>query len=376
MPSSAEETPDLSGLIELSRVEHLDLKPVILRVRTDLFLQAAPRDRAGVEAFASLACGLIPTVDDETALAVARKLGPCPATPEAVLVRLAERGGAVRDAVVGLAPTLSGTLLEAAGRDGAGFEAALAARADLDRGRQTALPAGGDAAVDLALARNAGLRLRAEVIAGLVARARTAPDLAHALLARTDTADDIAPGDLAPLFLHADETRRAAIAQAVEAVSALRPCPPAPRGVGAILTGLSARRDVAGFTAALAEALGLPGSFLHAAPEARSRHDLLTLALRALDLHEEEAVYIFLTLDEAVARSAERVFALVRLFRTAGRPAARDLVSAICDRPLAERAARVDAHRPYHAPDAERPRAVERTPVRPGLTGKVRQQGT
>ncbi|WP_187276091.1 hypothetical protein [Methylobacterium sp. WL116] len=43
MPPSVEVAPDLSGLIELSRIAHLDLKPVILRVQTDLFVQAAPR---------------------------------------------------------------------------------------------------------------------------------------------------------------------------------------------------------------------------------------------------------------------------------------------------------------------------------------------
>lgn len=372
MPSSAEDAPDLSGLIELSRVEHLDLKPVILRVRTDLFLQAAPRDRAGIEAFASLACGLIPTVDDETALVVARKLAPCSATPESVLVRLAERGGPVRDAVVSLVPTLTAPVLEAAGKDGTPFEVALASRVDLDRGVQAALSASGSAAVDLALARNTSVSLRSEVVARLVTRARGTPDLAAALLAR----EEIAPADLAPLFLQADEPRRAAIGQAVEAVAALRPCPPAPRDIGAILSGLSASRDVPGFVATLAEALGLPKSFLQAAPEAGTRYDLLTLGLRALDIHEEEAVYVFLTLNETVARSAERVYALVRLFRTVTRAAARDLVSAICDHPLAERSGRADAHQPYHAPDAGKPRQAERAPVRPALPGRVRQQGT
>ncbi|WP_430911013.1 DUF2336 domain-containing protein [Methylobacterium sp. sgz302541] len=372
MPSSAEDAPDLSGLIELSRVEHLDLKPVILRVRTDLFLQGAPRDRDGIAAFEALACGLIPTVDDETALVVARKLAPATATPEAVLASLAERGGAVRDTVVALAPALTDTLLTAAAKDGTSFEAALAARADLDRTRQGALSASGGAAVDLALARNTGLSLRADVVGRLVARARTAPELAAALLGRTD----LAAADLAPLFLQAGEAQRSAIAQAVEAVAALRPCPPAPREIGAILTGLSGKRDVPGFVSVLAEALGLPGSFLQAVTDASARYELLTLALRAVGLHEEEAVYVFLTLNEAVARSADRVFALVRLFRTTTRPAARDLLSAICDRPLAERTARADAHKPYHAPDAQKPRAPERAPMRPALPGRIRQQGS
>ena len=64
MPPSVDAPPDLSGLLELSRIENLDLKPVILRVQTDLFVRAPGRDRTAIEIFESLACGLIPTVDD------------------------------------------------------------------------------------------------------------------------------------------------------------------------------------------------------------------------------------------------------------------------------------------------------------------------
>ena len=96
MSPSLDDAPDFSGLIELSRLGDLDLKPVILRVQTDLFLTATARDRKTVEAFESLAGGLIPTVDDETAEIVARKLAPFPATPQSVLAALAARGGEIR----------------------------------------------------------------------------------------------------------------------------------------------------------------------------------------------------------------------------------------------------------------------------------------
>ncbi|MEA1831327.1 DUF2336 domain-containing protein [Methylobacterium durans] len=371
MPSSADDAPDLSGLIELSRIEHLDLKPVVLRVQTDLFLQAARRDRAATEAFASLACGLIPTVDDDTAAIVARKLAPFPETPEPVLLSLARRGGAVRDIVVARVPRLTTPLIEAAEADGTDMGPALAARTDLGRATATDLAGRADPAVDLALAQNTGTPLSGEAVARLLSRARKNPDLAAALLARPD----LAPAEVAPLYLHADAPRREAIAAAVAATAALRPCPPPPREAGAILTGLSASQDVGGFVAALGDLLGLPANFLAAAPDPASRYDLLTLALRAADLHEEEAVYVFLTLNETVARSAERVFELVRLFRTVPRAAARDLLSDILDAPLKDRAAAPDAHRPYHAPDSAkaRPAAAERAPLRPALPGRVRK---
>ncbi|GJD92256.1 hypothetical protein BHAOGJBA_5809 [Methylobacterium hispanicum] len=370
MPPSVENAPDLSGLIELSRVAHLDLKPVVLRVQTDLFVQAERRDRAERESFEALACGLIPTVDEETALIVAEKLAAFPGTPEAVLAALAHRGGAVRDAVVAGVPTLSPRLLDAALGDGADLAGAIAARPGLDRATIEDLIGRDDPAIDRALAANTGIVLQASAAARLVARGRTQPDLGRQLLARPD----LSAAEMAPLYLHADPLRREAIRESVEATAALRPCPPPPRGAGTELTGLSAAHDVTGFIGSLAGLLGLPRDFLSASPDPGTRYDLITLCLRAADLHEEEAVYVFLTLNEGVARSAERVFDLVRLFRTVSRAAARDLISAITDRPLRERGGPAEAYQPHHAPESPKVRAAasERPALRPALPGRVR----
>lgn len=372
MSPSLDDAPDLSGLIELSRVEHLDLKPVILRVQTDLFVSGAVRDRAAVQAYESLAGGLIPIVDDDTVETVARKLAGHPETPESILVQLAARGGIPRDVVVAQAPRLSAAVMAAALGDGAALGSALAARTDLSRATLAELSARGEPAIDLALAANPHLALPGDVLRGLVGRARQSPDRARALLARPD----LAPADLAPLFLFADAAQREAITRAVGATAALRPCPPAPREAGAILTGFSGRGDIAGFVAALGDLLGLPKGFLAKAPDAFLRYDLLTLALRAAGLHEEEAVYVFLTLNETVARSVDRVFDLVRLFRTTPRPAARDLLASILDVTLSERAGSPEAHQAYQAPDAARPRAtpaVDRAPLRPALPSRARR---
>ncbi|GJE60918.1 DUF2336 domain-containing protein [Methylobacterium trifolii] len=371
MTSSVDAAPDLSGLIELSRVEHLDLKPVILRVQTDLFVRAEIRDRAGRESFEALACGLIPTVDDETALIVAEKLGAFPGTPDSVLAALAARGGAVRDTVVAGAAHLSPRLVASALSDGADIAAVIAARPGLDRTALDDLSRSGRPEIDRALAANLHIALPGGVLARLVGRARSLPEVARLLLARPE----ISAADLAPLYLHADPIRREAIREAVEATAALRPCPPGPRDIGAVLTGLSAARDVGGFIAALADALGLPRGFLGIAPDAGARYDLLTLGLRAADLRHEEAAYVFLTLDEGVARSAERVFALVRLFRTVSRPAARDLVSAILDRPVLARTGTAEAHQPHHAPEAAKLRnaGAERAGARPALPVRLRK---
>ncbi len=104
---------------------------------------------------------------------------------------------------------------------------------------------------------------------------------------------DLSPSDLPPLYLYADATKREAIVRAIEATAALRPCPPVPRGLGAALTALSTDRDVPAFVSTLAEFLGLPPDFVAQADRPDARYDLLTIAMRAAGLHEEEAVYVF-----------------------------------------------------------------------------------
>nr|WP_307188523.1 hypothetical protein [Methylobacterium sp. B34] len=73
-----------------------------------------------------------------------------------------------------------------------------------------------------------------------------------------------------------------------------------------------------------------------------------------------------------MARSAERVADLVRLFRTVSRPASRDLIAAILDRPLAERG-RSEAHQPAHGPEAKLRQGAERVAAqRPPLPARAR----
>src|SRR5215207_9798820 len=97
---SSFEWPDLSCLASLARQQNLDVRPILLRVHTDLFVTAPSRDRATVEAFEALALGFLPTVDEATAAIVARKLAPIPDAPRTVIEALIRRGGAARDALV------------------------------------------------------------------------------------------------------------------------------------------------------------------------------------------------------------------------------------------------------------------------------------
>ncbi|WP_128560860.1 DUF2336 domain-containing protein, partial [Methylobacterium crusticola] len=200
--SAADALPDMSGLLELARDRSLDLKPVLLRVQTDLFRTAPARDPATIRAFESLACGLIPTVDAATAEIVAQKLAPLADTPQSVLTLLAAHGGGARDAVVASSPVLTRPVLEAAG-PGPALDAMMARRGDLGRAQVEDLAGRDDPGVDRALARNRAAPLAGPALARLVARAQGRPDLAALLLAR----DDLPAVDLAPLYLHAAPER-------------------------------------------------------------------------------------------------------------------------------------------------------------------------
>src|SRR4051794_30965025 len=97
---SSFEWPDLSSLASLGRDQKLDVRPVLLRVHTDLFVTAPSRDRATIEAFEALALGFLPPVDNATAAIVAHKLAPVADTPSTILQALLRRGGDVRAAVL------------------------------------------------------------------------------------------------------------------------------------------------------------------------------------------------------------------------------------------------------------------------------------
>src|SRR3954462_5617240 len=157
-------TDDLSGLTSLARDPRLDLRSVLLRVQTDLFLATPTRTAAMVDAFESLACGLLPTVDDTLAARIARKLAPCADTPDAVIAALAARGGEAEYIVIATAPRLSSRMTETALTAGGDLGAALAHRADLDGGTIARLADLGEDGIDFALAMNRAVSLPAPVV--------------------------------------------------------------------------------------------------------------------------------------------------------------------------------------------------------------------
>ncbi|AJA64495.1 MULTISPECIES: DUF2336 domain-containing protein [Bradyrhizobium] len=80
--------PGFDGLMSLSRREGVDVRPTLLRVLTDLYVQAPTHSDDEQRQFIELATRLIDQVDDATRAAVKAKLAIYPQTPVPVLQKL------------------------------------------------------------------------------------------------------------------------------------------------------------------------------------------------------------------------------------------------------------------------------------------------
>ena len=80
---------NLDGLMELSRRHGVDIKPTLLRVMTDFYVQKPDHPAEEERQFSELALILIDVVDATTCSTIARTLSSYPAAPAAVMRRLA-----------------------------------------------------------------------------------------------------------------------------------------------------------------------------------------------------------------------------------------------------------------------------------------------
>lgn len=83
--------PGFAGLMTLSRREGVDIRPTLLRVLTDLYVQASAHTGDEQRQFIELTSRLIDQVDDATRAAVRARLAVYPGTPSEVLRKLGLR---------------------------------------------------------------------------------------------------------------------------------------------------------------------------------------------------------------------------------------------------------------------------------------------
>lgn len=80
---------NLEGLMRLSQREGVDIRPSLLRVLTDLYVQNDSHTREEEQQYLELAMRLLPSVDQATRTAVAMKLAVYPRAPGVLLEQLA-----------------------------------------------------------------------------------------------------------------------------------------------------------------------------------------------------------------------------------------------------------------------------------------------
>ncbi|MGH6780242.1 MAG: DUF2336 domain-containing protein [Bradyrhizobium sp.] len=80
--------PGFDGLMTLSRREGVDIRPTLLRVLTDLYVQTSAHSSEEARQFVELTSRLIDEVDDATRAAVRSRLAVYPATPPAIRDKL------------------------------------------------------------------------------------------------------------------------------------------------------------------------------------------------------------------------------------------------------------------------------------------------
>jgi len=80
--------PGFDGLMTLSRREGVDIRPTLLRVLTDLYVQAPKHSSDEQRQFVELASRLVDQVDDATRAAVRARLAIYPGAPQEILAKL------------------------------------------------------------------------------------------------------------------------------------------------------------------------------------------------------------------------------------------------------------------------------------------------
>jgi len=118
--------PGFDGLMTLSRREGVDIRPTLLRVLTDLYVQARSHSPDEERQFVELTSRLIEQVDDATRAAVRARLAIYPGTPLRTMIQLGLRPAHPNDPVP-LAPEISpAPVLERAMREPTDAELRLA----------------------------------------------------------------------------------------------------------------------------------------------------------------------------------------------------------------------------------------------------------
>jgi Uncharacterised protein conserved in bacteria (DUF2336) len=118
----------LEDLVDIGQGDGIDMRPTLLRVLTDLYLQRPTHTLDDERYYTELALRLIEAVDEQQRSALATRLASYPAAPHAVVLRLAHDDVEVAAPILEHSPCLTVTDLAAIARERGGVHAEIIAR--------------------------------------------------------------------------------------------------------------------------------------------------------------------------------------------------------------------------------------------------------
>src|SRR5437763_8481604 len=119
--------PKLEGLDSLARRDGVDIRPTLVRVLTDLYVQKPSHSAEEERHYTELALRLIDSVDLATRMTIARKLSSYPGAPPAVARRLARDVVDVAEPILRHSRALTAADLDGVVRDFGARHAAIIA---------------------------------------------------------------------------------------------------------------------------------------------------------------------------------------------------------------------------------------------------------
>jgi len=309
--------PKLEGLDSLARRDGIDIRPTLVRVLTDLYVQKPAHSAEEERHYTELALRLIDSVDLATRMTIAKKLAAYAGAPPAVARRLARDVIEVAEPILRSSRVLTAADLDAVARDFGPNHAAVIAE------RRESAPAIAPTATQEQSPVVPPLRQNSEI-------------------------------GLADLFFSAEPAERRILLMSLGSAEAESPQAVQPVETNRALEAAALGRDRSGFTSILENALGLTHEQAERIVTDHSGEPLL-VAAKALAMPSVALQRILMFIDPAIGESVQRVFALAGLYERISADAAHKIVASLRGREPVR--VRRPAHRPmYYDDEAARSR--------------------
>jgi hypothetical protein len=282
----------LEGLIDLDR-QGVDIRPTLLRVLTDQYLQSAGHTPEEERQYTELALRLIDETDIATRAAVAARLATDPAAPRVILLQLARDVLAVAEPILRHSPCLTPQDCDAIVRERGPSYAEFMARRGEPVAEEPALPA----------------------------RAAEGQSAAHAL-ARVEAQE------LSELFYAAGSVERRLILLNLEYVTAPPPKLPSPLQRADIwrLESAALQHNSGATARELEAALGISSRQARRMIEDELGEPIV-VAAKAMNLPADVLQRIILFMNPRVGQSVDRVYELAALYNEISAEAANRMVA-------------------------------------------------